>query len=138
MGPVFIVILVVLILAGIGLVSLNARDTIPCYCWSKTPPSSGRPTAAMVVRDACPGCGSTPFKKSGHMHSGKQNHRCRVCGRQFVTSAEERIISDQQRALIEHLLCERISLRGICRAVGVSLTWLLHLMVERFAACPDH
>jgi insertion element IS1 protein InsB len=40
--------------------------------------------------------------------------------------------------LIEHLLCERISLRGICRAVGVSLTWLLHFMVERFAACPDH
>ena len=39
--------------------------------------------------------------------------------------------------LIEHLLRERISLRGICRAVGVSLTWLLHFMVERFAACPD-
>jgi IS1 family transposase len=39
--------------------------------------------------------------------------------------------------MIAHLLCERISLRGICRAVGVSLTWLLHFMVERFAACPD-
>jgi insertion element IS1 protein InsB len=72
------------------------------------------------------------------MHRGKQHHRCRVCGRQFVTSADERIISDEQRALIEHLLCEHISLRGICRAVGVSLTWLLHFMVERFAACPDH
>lgn len=32
---------------------------------------------------------------------------------------------------------ERISLRGICRAVGASLAWLLHFMVERFAACPD-
>jgi insertion element IS1 protein InsB len=39
--------------------------------------------------------------------------------------------------MIEHLLCERISLRGICRAVGVSLPWLLHFMVERFAACPE-
>lgn len=39
--------------------------------------------------------------------------------------------------MIERLLCERISLRGICRAVGVSLTWLLHFMVECFAACPD-
>jgi insertion element IS1 protein InsB len=29
-------------------------------------------------------------------------------------------------------------MRGICRAVGVSLTWLLHFMAERFAACPDH
>lgn len=92
----------------------------------------------MVVRDACPGCGSTQFKKHGHIHSGKQNHQCKACGRQFVVSAEERIISDEQRTLIGHLLRERISLRGICRAVGISLTWLLHFMVERFAACPDH
>jgi hypothetical protein len=40
--------------------------------------------------------------------------------------------------LIANLLRERISLRGICRAVGVSLTLLLHCMVEYFAACPDH
>ena len=92
----------------------------------------------MVVRDACPGCGSIQFKKNGHIHSGKQNHRCKACGRQFVASAEDRIIADEQRTLIEHLLRERISLRGICRAVGVSLTWLLHFMVECFAACPDH
>jgi insertion element IS1 protein InsB len=92
----------------------------------------------MVVREACPACGSTQFKKNGHIHSGKQNYQCTTCGRQFVASAEERIIADEQRMLIEHLLRERISLRGICRAVGVSLTWLLHFMVECFAACPDH
>ncbi len=92
----------------------------------------------MVVRDACPGCGSIQFKKNGHIHSGKQNHQCKACGRQFVASAEDRIIADEQRTLIEHLLRERISLRGICRAVGISLTWLLRFMVERFAACPEH
>jgi hypothetical protein len=92
----------------------------------------------MSVRDACPGCGSTQFKKNGHIRSGKQNHRCKACGRQFVASAEDRIIADEQRTLVEHLLRERISLHGICRAVGVSLTWLLHFMVECFAACPDH
>jgi insertion element IS1 protein InsB len=92
----------------------------------------------MVVRDACPSCGSTQVKKNSHMHSGKQHHQGTTCGRQCVASAEERIIADEQRTLIEHLLRERISLRGICRAVGVSLTWLLHFMVERFAACPDH
>ena len=54
-----------------------------------------------------------------------------------MATAEDRIIADEQRTLIEHLLRERISLRGICRAVGVSLTWLLHFSVERFAACPD-
>jgi insertion element IS1 protein InsB len=92
----------------------------------------------MVVRDACPGCGSLQFKKNGHIHSGKQNHQCKACGRQCVASAEDRIIADEQRTLIAHLLRERISLRGICRAVGVSLTWLLRFMVERFAACPKH
>jgi IS1 family transposase len=48
------------------------------------------------------------------------------------------VITDEQRALIERLLLERISLRGICRAVGVGLRWLLHFMVERFNAAPDH
>jgi transposase-like protein len=76
----------------------------------------------MVVRDACPACGSTQFKQNGPMHSGTQPDQCKACGRQFVVSPEEHIISAEQRTLIEHLLCERISLRGICRAVGVSLT----------------
>jgi insertion element IS1 protein InsB len=92
----------------------------------------------MLVRDACPGCGSTPFKKNGHIHNGKQHHQCKACGRQFVASGEGRSMADEPRTLIEHLLRERISLRGSCRAVGVSLTWLLHVMVERVAACPDH
>ena len=35
-------------------------------------------------------------------------------------------------------LRERVSLRGMCRAVGVSLPWLLHCMVECFATCPAH
>src|SRR4030095_12075816 len=65
------------------------------------------------------------------------HHQCTTCGRQFVASAEDRIISYEQRTLIEHLRRERLSLRGICRTVDVSLTWLLHFMVERFAACPD-
>ena len=37
------------------------------------------------------------------MHSGKQNHRCKACGRQFVARAAERIMADEQRTLIEHL-----------------------------------
>lgn len=40
--------------------------------------------------------------------------------------------------LIERLLLERISPRGICHAVGVGLRWLLHFMVARFAAAPEH
>ena len=91
----------------------------------------------MVVRDACPACGSNRYKKNGHTRHGKQNHQCKACERQFSATADDRLIADERRTRVEHLLRERISLRGICRAVGVSLTWLLHFMVECFTACPE-
>jgi insertion element IS1 protein InsB len=91
----------------------------------------------MLIREACPGCGSSRYKKNGHTRHGKQNHQCKACERQFSATADDRLIADEQRKRIEQLLCERISLRGICRAVGVSLTWLLHFMVECFTACPE-
>jgi insertion element IS1 protein InsB len=94
-------------------------------------------TAAMVLRDMCPACGSNRYKKNGHTRHGNQNHQCKTCGRQFSAHAMDQSIVPEQRLRIEQLLRERISLRGICRAVGVSLTWLLHFMVECFAACPD-
>jgi len=48
------------------------------------------------------------------------------------------VIGDEQRTLVERLLCEKISLQGICRAVGVSIRWLMDFMAARFAALPDH
>jgi len=92
----------------------------------------------MIVRNACPACGSTRFKKNGHTHNGKQHHQCKTCPRQFVQCCEHYLISDDKRGLIERLLVERISLRGICRAVGVTLKWLLGFLVQCFAALPDH
>jgi len=92
----------------------------------------------MVVRDACPECGSQSFKKDGHIHTGKQNHQCKAWGRQFVVHADNRAIAEDQRTLVERLLCEKISLHGICRAVGVSIRWLMDFMITRFKALPDH
>jgi insertion element IS1 protein InsB len=60
------------------------------------------------------------------------------CGRQFVDCFAQYLVSDDTRALIERLLVERISLRGICRAVGVTLKWLLGFLVQCFEALPDH
>ena len=91
----------------------------------------------MLIRDACPACGSSRYKKNGHTRHGKQNHQCKACERQFGATADDRLIADEQRTMVEHLLRERVSLRGSCRAVGVSLTWLLHFMVECFTACPE-
>ena len=92
----------------------------------------------MVIRDACPRCTSSRYKKNGHTYNGKQNHHCKDCGRQFVQSSDQYLISAEKRALIERLLRERISLRGICRAVGVGLKWLLGFLVTCFEVLPDH
>ena len=78
----------------------------------------------MVIRESCPRCGSKRYKKNGLAHSGKQNHRCNDGERQFVLSAENRLIPDDERALIKRLLAERVSLRGICRVALVSLSWV--------------
>src|SRR5207249_10937118 len=91
----------------------------------------------MLIRDACPACGSSRYKKNGHTRHGKQNHQCKACKRQFGAMADDRLIADERRTMVERLLRERVSLRGICRTVGVSLTWLLHFMVACFAACPE-
>jgi transposase-like protein len=48
----------------------------------------------MVSREACPACASYQFKKNGHVHNGKQNHRCKDCGREFVLQAENRLIAE--------------------------------------------
>jgi insertion element IS1 protein InsB len=100
--------------------------------------ASGGQQQAMVIRDVCPRCQSPKHKKNGHIHNGKQNHQCHDCGRQFVNCFEQDRVSADTRALIEHLLVERISLRGICRAVGVKLKWLLGFLVQCFEALPDH
>jgi insertion element IS1 protein InsB len=58
----------------------------------------------MVIREVCPRCQSSKYKKNGHIHNGKQNHHCHDCGRQFVQCLEQYRIPDDRRALIERLL----------------------------------
>jgi insertion element IS1 protein InsB len=91
----------------------------------------------MPVRDPCPACQSQQCKKHGHLHTGKQNHRCKHCGRQFVAHAEHRVIDAEQRALVERLRRETLALHGLCRAVGGSIRWLMDCMVARFKAAPE-
>jgi len=76
------------------------------------------------------------IQKNGHIHAGRQNHQCKDCGRQSVVDATHQVIDEEQCALVERLLCEEISLRGICRTIGVSTRWLMDFMVARFAAVP--
>jgi IS1 family transposase len=91
----------------------------------------------MNLTATCPQCGSARCKRNGHTQSGKQNHRCQDCARQFVVNAENRLIGEADRALVKRLLAERLSLRGVCRAVQVSLGWLVGFVVECYEAAPD-
>ena len=85
----------------------------------------------------CPACGNTNIKKNGHTHSGKQNHWCNECYRQFVENPTQKRISDRDKGLIRKLLLERISLHGICRVMKVSFPWLLEFIVSVYAELPD-
>src|SRR2546423_320467 len=83
----------------------------------------------------CPRCGLSHTKKNGHTYYHKQNYRCLRCGRQFVRDSQR--VGDDTRALVKRLLLERVSLRGICRVTGLSLTWLLQFMAALYAQLPD-
>lgn len=72
----------------------------------------------------CPSCKSNLIVKNGKIHNGKQNYRCRNCGRQFVQDPQNKIISQETKDLIDKLLLEKIPLAGIARATEVSEPWL--------------
>jgi transposase-like protein len=76
----------------------------------------------------CPHCHATHVVRNGRNPSGSPNFLCRRCGRQFVARPKKGPVSDETKALIRRLLHERMALRAVARAVGVSRSWL-----QRFA-----
>jgi transposase-like protein len=72
----------------------------------------------------CPSYQSDSIKLNGYIYNGKQNQLCKKCVSQFVLHAENKVITQQQKALVDKLLLERISLAGIARALEVSQVWL--------------
>ena len=85
---------------------------------------------------ACPSCQSSLIKRNGHIHNGKQNHRCLECGRQFVLEPTQKLIDPTTRDLIKKSLLERVSLAGICRIFDVSMPWLLEFIDKLISQLP--
>ncbi|MBT9314460.1 IS1/IS1595 family N-terminal zinc-binding domain-containing protein [Leptothoe spongobia] len=79
----------------------------------------------------CPGCGSTCVVKNGKSHNGKQNHKCRNCGRQFVAEPTNTFVSDETKVLVDKLLSEAIPVASISRITGVSETWLYNYLKSK-------
>ncbi len=80
---------------------------------------------------SCPRCGSNYIVKNGISLSNKQRYKCRDCNKQFVLNPEKHI-SEEKKAIIDNLLLEKISLRGIARSVGVSGVWLQKYVKEKY------
>ncbi len=85
----------------------------------------------------CPACHSDHIVKNGFSpQNNKQKYSCQTCKKQFVLDPEKSPISDPQKQLIDRLLLERISLRGICRVVGVSERWLQYYVNDKYLNVP--
>ena len=84
----------------------------------------------------CPKCQSKRVVKNGRIHNGKQNHKCRDCGRQFVEHPQQKLISFETKQLIGKLLLEKIPLAGIARVCDVSVPWLQQYVNQKYEAVP--
>ncbi|MEM9007773.1 MAG: IS1 family transposase, partial [Cyanobacteria bacterium P01_F01_bin.86] len=51
--------------------------------------------------------------KNGSIHNKKPKQACKDCGKQFVEKPQNIKVSSATKQLIDKLLLERISLRGI-------------------------
>ena len=85
---------------------------------------------------SCSSCESQHTVKNGRIHNGKQNYRCRDCGRQFVQDPQNKVIDPATKDLIDKLLLERLSLAGIARVTGVSELWLQRYVNAKYAVVP--
>lgn len=85
---------------------------------------------------SCPSCNSQSVVRNGFSRQGDQNHRCSECSRQFVLDPQHKPISEETKALVRRLLLEKLSLRGICRVVQVSQTWLLSFIKQEYDQVP--
>src|SRR5215831_17640454 len=94
----------------------NAHDSIPCYCWAKT--------------TRHPGGQQQPWSSQSHVRRADQHGTrkmaipamanriiCVKIASASLAGADNLLISSERRAEIANLLRERLSLRGICRAV---------------------
>ena len=84
----------------------------------------------------CPECESDNIVKNGNIHNGKQRFKCKECGRQFIENPSKKIISEEQKNIIDRLLSERISLAGIARIIGVSERWLQNYVNDKYENIP--
>lgn len=85
-----------------------------------------------IALPACPNCQSEDVVKNGRTRHGKQNYKCRDCGRQFVKNPQWRMISEETKGIIDRLLMEKLPLVGIARALQISELWVQQYVNQKY------
>ena len=89
-----------------------------------------------VSSSPCLRCSASHVVRNGTDSAGTPTFRCRPCVRRFVADPRKGPVSQERQALIRRLLLERLSLRAITRAVGVSRSWLQRFVNALYAQTP--
>ncbi len=80
-----------------------------------------------VITHGCPQCRSQEIVKNGHSPKGKQQYRCKACGRSGVLNPSVPY-TEVEKSQILAAYYERPSMRGIERVFGVArqtlVAWL--------------
>lgn len=84
----------------------------------------------------CPTCDSNDIMKNGTTRRGKQNYKCRDCGRQCVENPQWKPIDSDCKATLDRLLLERIPLAGIACVMQLSEDWLQRYINRCYKAVP--
>ncbi len=71
----------------------------------------------IVTTLSCLHCQSSALVKNGTTKAGSQRVQCKDCGKTLALNPKSRAFTPEKEALIERLLEERTTIRGIRRAV---------------------
>ena len=74
--------------------------------------------------------------KNGTTRRGKQNYKCRDCGRQFVENPQWKRREKESTVMIDRLLLEKIPLAGIARVLKLSESWLQGYVNQGYEKVP--
>jgi len=86
----------------------------------------------------CPYCLNNDLRPKGWTRkSRKRRYKCKSCKKHITLTGQSWFIDDRELGRIDRLLVERISLRGICRSLEISLSWLMAYCKRLYKEQPD-
>ena len=84
---------------------------------------------------SCRKCGSENIRKNGFTKGGAQKYHCKAC-KFYGTLVTQEEKQNKKEELIEKLLCERVSQRGIARLVRVSRNRVISVIKKKKSVLP--